>query len=265
MKQAVFHRLSDHEIKAVEDALRSGRLVAPFPAATCQAYVASEHAAALGVALEELGRDGVGPAQVATLLGMLAADRRARPEPGVVVDLVASGPEAPGVPSRDTSVVVRELFRHAQQSVLVVGYVVYQGRHVFRALADRMRAHPELRVRLCLDVSRPVGDTSLDSEILQRFAARFRTQEWPGDRVPEIYYDPRALERDLGRRATLHAKCIVVDRAQAFLSSANFTEAAQGRNIELGVLVHSGLLAARLADHFEGLVAAGVLRPLPGA
>jgi hypothetical protein len=264
MTQAVFHQLSDHEIKAVEDALRSGRLVAPFLEAACQAYVASTHAAALGVALSELGRDGLGTAQVATLLRMLAEDRRVRPEPGMVVDLVASGPEAPGVPSRDTSVVVRELFRHAQQSVLVVGYVVYQGRHVFRALAERMREHPELRVRLCLDVSRPVGDTSMDSEILQRFAARFRTQEWPGDRVPQIYYDPRALQQGPGSRASLHAKCIVVDRAQAFLSSANFTEAAQGRNIELGVLVHSRLLAARLADHFDGLVAAGVLRPLPG-
>src|SRR5262249_37639925 len=152
--------------------------------ASCQAYVSSEHAAALGIALAEFGRDGLGPAQIATMLRMLAADRRVRPEPGVVVDLVASGPEAPGVPSRDTSVVVRELFRHAQQSVLVVGYVVYQGRHVFRALAERMREHPELCVRLCLDVSRPVGDTSMDSEILQRFAARFRSQQWPGDLVP---------------------------------------------------------------------------------
>jgi hypothetical protein len=264
MTLAVFHQLSDHEIKAVEDALRSGRLEAPFPEVGCQAYVANEHAAGLAAALNELGQDGLGPGQVATLLRVLAADRRARPEPGVVVDLVASGPEAPGVPSRDTSVVVRELFRHAQQSVLVVGYVVYQGRHVFRALAERMREHPELRVRLCLDVSRPVGDTSMDSEILQRFAVRFRTQEWPGDRVPEIYYDPRALEPDLRRRAILHAKCIVVDRARAFLSSANFTEAAQWRNIELGVLVHSRLLASRLADYFEGLETAGVLRRLPG-
>ena len=49
------------------------------------------------------------------------------------------------------------------------------------------------------------------------------------------------------------------------MSSANFTEAAQVRNIEVGVLVHSRLLASRLADHFEGLVAAGLLKPVPGS
>lgn len=86
----------------------------------------------------------------------------------------------------------------------------------------------------------------------------------PRTRVPEIYYDPRALERDPARRASLHAKCIVVDREHAFISSANFTEAAQVRNIEVGVLIRSRLLASRLADHFEGLVMLGLLQPLPG-
>jgi len=267
MTRAVFHRLSAHELEALCDALRTGRLVPPFQGAACAAYVAGEHAAPLAAAIEGLGQDGLGPSQIATLLAVLAEDRRGERKsgPGPVVDLVATGPDAPGVPSRDTSVVVRELFRHAQESVLVVGYVVRQGRHVFQALAERMRDHPALRVRLCLDVSRHPGDTSLDSEILQRFAARFRTQEWPGERVPEIYYDPRALDRDASRRASLHAKCIVVDREHAFVSSANFTEAAQVRNIEVGVLVHSRLLASHLADHFEALVAAVALKPLPGS
>lgn len=265
MTREVFPRLSDHELEAIGDALRTGRLVPPFQGAACAPYVAGEHAATLAAALEELGKDGLGPGQIAALLAVLAADRRGGREPGLVVDLVATGPDAPGVASRDTSVVVRELFRHARESVLVVGYVVRQGRHVFQTLAGRMGELPDLRVRLCLDVSRHPGDTSLDSEILQRFAARFRTQEWPGERVPEIYYDPRALERDPGRRASLHAKCIVVDREHAFVSSANFTEAAQVRNIEVGVLVHSRLLASRLADHFDGLLAAGALKPLPGS
>lgn len=265
MTREVFHRLSDHELEAIGDALRTGRLVPPFQGAACDPYVAGENAAALTLALEELRQDGLGPGQVAMLLAVLAADRRGRRESGPVVDLVATGPDAPGVASRDTGVVVRELFRHARESVLVVGYVVRQGRHVFQALTERMRELPDLRVRLCLDVSRHPGETSLDSEILQRFAVRFRTQEWPGERVPEIYYDPRALDRDSARRASLHAKCIVVDREHAFVSSANFTEAAHVRNIEVGVLVRSRLLASRLADHFEGLVAAGLLRLLPGS
>jgi len=69
-------------------------------------------------------------------------------------------PEAPGVVNRDTSVVVRELFAGAEDSVLVAGYAVYQGQQVFRALADRMVQRPDLRVRMFLDVQRGPGDTS---------------------------------------------------------------------------------------------------------
>ncbi len=32
----------------------------------------------------------------------------------------------------------------------------------------------------------------------------------------------------------LHARCVVVDRARAFVSSANFTQRGQERNIEVG-------------------------------
>jgi phosphatidylserine/phosphatidylglycerophosphate/cardiolipin synthase-like enzyme len=38
--------------------------------------------------------------------------------------------------------------------------------------------------------------------------------------------DPRA-----GKPGSLHAKCIAVDNEQVFVSSANFTEAGQDRNI----------------------------------
>jgi phosphatidylserine/phosphatidylglycerophosphate/cardiolipin synthase-like enzyme len=49
--------------------------------------------------------------------------------------------------------------------------------------------------------------------------------------------DPRSLELDARRRANLHVKCVVVDRQVVFVSSANFTEAVQERNIEVGVLL----------------------------
>jgi phosphatidylserine/phosphatidylglycerophosphate/cardiolipin synthase-like enzyme len=53
---------------------------------------------------------------------------------------------------------------------------------------------------------------------------------------------------------SLHAKCIVVDNEQVFVSSANFTEAAQNRNIEVGLLVRSAVLSERLSRFFEALV-----------
>ncbi len=56
------------------------------------------------------------------LLQLILTDRAGRQRGEPCIDLVISGPEAPGITDRDTSVVVRELFRHADRSVLVIGY-----------------------------------------------------------------------------------------------------------------------------------------------
>ena len=79
---------------------------------------------------------------------------------------------------------------------------------------------------------------------------------------PEVSFDPRALEADSQKKACLHAKCIVVDRKDLFVSSANFTEAAQERNVEVGLLIHSTILAERVQMHFEALLDAKMLARL---
>jgi phosphatidylserine/phosphatidylglycerophosphate/cardiolipin synthase-like enzyme len=140
---------------------------------------------------------------------------------------------------------------------------VYQGLVVFRELADRMDQHPGLQVQMFLDVQRPPNDHSSPSELVRAFAERFVQKQWPGERLPRLYYDPRSLETDHKERASLHAKCVVVDREQAFVSSANFTEAAQTKNIEVGAHLRSPPFARRLAEHFETLAASHILRPVP--
>src|SRR5262249_32083506 len=129
-----------------------------------------------------------------------------------VVDLVWTGPETLGVTNRDTGVVVRDLFGAAESEVLIAGFAVYQGRAIFKRLAERMEERPNLRVKLFLDVHRPPTDNSLSSELLRRFVHRFRTQEWPGTKLPELYCDPRSLDLEAVKRSSLHAKCLVVDR-----------------------------------------------------
>ncbi len=234
----------------------------PLSAVSLLRYLAADVAEAVAIEGQRLAGEGFQTAHLMRLLATLAEDRAARPVLTEALDLVVTGPEAPGVALRDTAVVVRELFAQARHSVLVVGYAVHQGRQVFRALAKRMERHPTLDVRLCLDVQRPWQNTLPAEELLQRFAERFKTQEWPGSRWPAVYYDPRSLALDAGKRASLHAKCVVVDRQVAFISSANFTEAAQERNIEVGVLLRVPAVAEQLERHFTALIEAGVLRGL---
>ena len=93
---------------------------------------------------------------------------------------------------------------------------------------------PSLQVRKCLDIRHDPSGTSAPSEIVARFVDRFRCIHWPADkRLPEIFYDPRSLAPEPHNRAALDAKCI--DARDLFGSSANFTEAGQERNIEVGL------------------------------
>jgi phosphatidylserine/phosphatidylglycerophosphate/cardiolipin synthase-like enzyme len=77
-------------------------------------------------------------------------------------------------------------------------------------------------------------------------------------RFPEIYYDRRGLRAPLDEPVSFHAKCIIRDRKELFVSSANFTEAAQNRNIEMGVLLASPVLADQALGFLDDLVGEGI-------
>jgi phosphatidylserine/phosphatidylglycerophosphate/cardiolipin synthase-like enzyme len=254
--------LTDGDLQTLAAALRSGRIAAPFTPVAMQRFVSGTTANNASHEIQTLVAQGFGPVQIATVFDLITQDRMNRLLPSGVVDLVTTGPNAVGA-NRDTGVVVRELFANATKSVLVAGYAVYQGTRLFQALADRMQQNPALQVSMFLDVQRPSGDISTANELVRRFANRFKQTQWPKDRpVPAIYYDPRSLNLAPDERACLHAKCVVVDEEKVFVSSANFTEAAHLRNIEIGVLVESPATAGQITTFFNGLVSQQVLLPV---
>jgi phosphatidylserine/phosphatidylglycerophosphate/cardiolipin synthase-like enzyme len=257
-------QLSDRDLQEVALALRSGRLVAPFGVLALRHVVSPQLAPDLSKAIGAMMSAGFGAETLAAALDLLRVDRSRRPRAEQVLELVTTGPEIEGRSTRDTSVVVRDLFANAKETVLAAGYTVYQGQRVFQALADRMLERPELRVRLFLDIQRGPGDTTSAPALVRRFADRFRKHQWPAERpLPEVYFDPRSLELDSSQRAALHAKVVVVDGHQVFVSSANFTEAAQLRNIEVGVAIQSPPIAQQLTAFFEALLRAGNLARVP--
>jgi phosphatidylserine/phosphatidylglycerophosphate/cardiolipin synthase-like enzyme len=255
--------LTSDQLKQIAAALRSERLVPPFSPLFVKRYVPESLAGRIAAELQQRFVEGMEPCHLAACIELLWLDRLQRPVAEDLIDLVWTGPEAQGIVNRDTAVVVRELFQNARESVIVVGYAVYQGHMVFKTLAERMDQNPNLSVRMFLDIQRVFDDQSSLSEQVRRFAERFRQQQWPGNRLPILYYDPRSLETDHTLRASLHAKCIIVDKERAFVSSANFTEAAQTKNIEVGVILGSAAFACKLAEHFEVLASAGIVRLVP--
>ena len=179
-------------------------------------------------------------------------------------DLVWSGPKVPGVPARDTAKVFDELVRTARRSLIVCTYAYFDGPQVFAQLAERLDEAPSLRLTLLLNIQRGRGDTSASDQLVRRFTEQFWHRDWPGSARPSVYYDPRSLDAQ-GPGGVLHAKALVADDQVLFITSANLTDAAQNRNIELGALIRDRTLAMGAASHFQGLIDGGLLSPLPGS
>jgi len=253
--------LPSHLRDRLASALESGLLSAPYSATGVGSTLGlPEVGPPLLNALAEFERLGISAAAAGAWIRSLQSveARTRRPE------IVWSGPEVPGVHARDTRRVYEELLGTARQSIWASTYAFFDGPKAFDVLARRMDAAPELHATLLLNVQRKRGDTTASDHLVRRFADRFWNTDWPGSRRPRVYYDPRSLDPD-GPSGVLHAKAVVADDEIVFLTSANLTEAALDRNIELGLLVRDPALAVSVSRHFQVLIDRAVLRPLPAS
>jgi phosphatidylserine/phosphatidylglycerophosphate/cardiolipin synthase-like enzyme len=251
--------LPDHIRKRLASALDSGNFAPPYSAAMLRSALGiREGGEDIVGAVLELERLGVsGPAAAAWIRTVEEAISRT-PRP----DLVWSGPEVPGLHARDTRRVYEELLGSAERSVWASTYAYFDGPKAFEVLAQRMDATPALKVTLLLNIQRKKGDTTAAESLVRKFADRFWGTDWPGSSRPAVYYDSRSLDQD-GPTGVLHAKAAVADDEVVFVTSANLTEAALDRNIEVGLLVRDRALAASVSSHFRGLIDRGLLQPLP--
>jgi phosphatidylserine/phosphatidylglycerophosphate/cardiolipin synthase-like enzyme len=155
------------------------------------------------------------------------------------IDVVITGPDSPSAPVRLTSQVVQQLIASAEQRITLVSFAAYQIPTIIAALDDA--AARGVRIDLILE-----SPEHLEGGGGASAYAKYRTYEWPADkREPPD--------------AKLHAKAIIVDSHDVLLTSANMTNAAYDKNIELGVLCRGGTTAQRVQKHFDSLIARGVL------
>lgn len=249
--------LAPSELRALATSVRNGRVSHPYSALSLQRIIGQDAAGSISSRLDGLSASGMSSEALSVCLDLTANALSNRSPLEDLVDLVTTGPEAGGVANRSTAVVVSELFRGAEHSVLVVGYAVYQGQHVFQSLGNRMVQRPEIKTRMFLDVPKKQGDTSSVDALIARFVRQFKSSQWPnGMPLPSVYCCGQQIAQN-GKPGSLHAKCIVVDGEHVFVSSANFTKAAQERNIEVGLLIQSRGLAERIRRFFDALVDSG--------
>jgi phosphatidylserine/phosphatidylglycerophosphate/cardiolipin synthase-like enzyme len=253
--------LPSHLRDRLAGALDSGLLAPPRSPASVRAVLGiREDTGAIVQALGDLEGMGIVGRGAAVWIRMLDRMAAQRPSP----DLVWSGPEVHGLNARKSGQVYQELLGSAERTIWASTFAFFDGPKAFEVMARRMDEMPALRVALLLNIQRRRGDATAADQLVRRFADRFWKLDWPGIARPDVFYDPRSLEVD-GPTGVLHAKAVVADEESVFITSANLTEAALERNIELGLLLRDRALAASVVSHFRGLIEGGLLRPLPAS
>lgn len=235
---AVVDELADAHVKALAAAYRSVQTYTVGNAASVRPAIPVSHSGQV----DRLNRawaatpDAQGASIALALETALTARQMAA---ATTIDVVITGPDSLEAPVRLTSQVVQALIAGAMRRVTLVSYAAYQMPSIIAALDDA--ATRGVQIDLILE-----SPEYLEGGGGANAYAKYRTYEWPADRrePPD---------------AKLHAKAVIVDSHDVLLTSANMTNAAYDKNIELGVLCRGGTTAQRVQKHFDSLIAHGVL------
>ena len=192
----------------------------------------------------------------AALMAASEARQRIRPTGS---EIVWTGPGT-DAPFRRTEPALLELIASTVCRLTIVSYAVHRIPRVRSAVADA--AGRGVRIRIVLETphlrsspnAEPTGFDTVRAFGLDSDDERIELLHWPEDCRP-----PDAG----GRRGILHVKCVLADGQRMFVSSANLTEYAFTTNMELGLLVDDPQRIRHVETHFDGLIDAGVLQPVP--
>jgi phosphatidylserine/phosphatidylglycerophosphate/cardiolipin synthase-like enzyme len=247
-RRASLKSVSTSVLSDLRRAIASGLLRTPIDRASLVGYGIRHQIEAIEYALA--GHKTAACLSVLDVALTEREDRRPAPE------LVWTGPEAPAGTARDTAVVLRSLFEGARESVILAGYSFDHAKEVLAPLHGSMLQH-NVTARFFVDIPQNTrGDE--EGAYLKRCFRKFLDENWLfGEPRPRLHYDKRALKPG-PPYCSMHAKCVVVDGVKAFVSSANFTQRGQERNIEVGVLIEDPSFASYLGGQWLGLIDAGI-------
>lgn len=163
------------------------------------------------------------------------------------VEMVWTGPSTEIVSTRHTEQVLIDLINTASERLFVVSFVAYHVTRVIEAFRGASKRGVEIFV--LLERSKEYGgNVSVDSVALLKKA------------IPDakVY----GWSKDVALGASVHAKCAVADGKTAFITSANLSDAAMTRNMELGVFIRGGFLPHQLEQHLQALIHTRLIAPV---
>jgi cardiolipin synthase len=198
-------------------------------------------------------------------LRLLCAVKIACPAPAVdylmgdnssLAEIIWTGPANGRFPVRRIDQVLYDLIANAKHRIVLVTFAAHRVRHLCGHLIQAVDRGVELTMIV-------ESEDESEGQLTRNAIAAFRN-------VPaaknHLYYWPLAKrERNqAGRPGKLHMKCAIVDDV-AIIGSANLTDDAFNRNMELGMLVREQATVENLVEHFRELIRAKILVPVKPA
>jgi cardiolipin synthase A/B len=181
----------------------------------------------------------------------VCASVRSRWESEQQIELLWSGPSpASELPARRIDQILYDLANSATREILLVTFAAYRVKLLTEALSSAVSRGVSVRLVLEFETASK-GQLSMDA---------VKAFPWELISKADIFYWPlkaRGLN-EFGKPGKLHAKIAVVDN-HALLSSANLTDDAFNRNLEIGTLISGGEIPERLRNHFGALISSATL------
>lgn len=168
-------------------------------------------------------------------------------------EFIWSGPANGRFPIRRIDQVLYDLIQAAKRQIFLISFAAYRIDHLCNQLSQAMDRGVQV-VMLLENEQQSEGQLSADA--IRAF------ENLPLSNIKLLYWPTAKRERNqAGRPGKLHAKAAIVDDV-AVISSANLTDDAFNRNMELGILLKDREEVLKLVKHFEELERWGTLRQM---
>ena len=173
------------------------------------------------------------------------------------IELLWAGPSpAHRIPARRIDQVLYDLIGGAKREILLVTFAAAK---IERLTCELLKAVQRgVHIRLILEFEES-SEGQLSYDAMKAFPQALLNSA-------EVYYWPveKRERNQAGRPGKLHAKVAIIDDA-TLISSANLTDDAFNRNLEVGVMVRNSVFLITTKTYLESLIAEATLRRLPAS
>jgi phosphatidylserine/phosphatidylglycerophosphate/cardiolipin synthase-like enzyme len=200
--------------------------------------------------LKERLSSATGSAWAEVAAAILAIDMVKAADP---LQVIWSGPASRRFAARRIDQVLYDLLASAKRRAWIVTFSAHR---IERFCRELLAAH-QRRVQITLLLETEEGSAGqLTHDAQQAF------QGLPLHEIEILHWPRDAREKNAaGRPGKLHAKCAVIDDT-IVIGSANFTDDAFNRNMELGVVAKDPDASEAIVQHFRELEMRGVIHRL---